>query len=407
MIKTEILDINKIVKDKSVLKLFHAVNSHGGVLRFVGGAVRDVLAGHKGFELDLATDLSPDELVEACQDCGLKTVHIGLKYATTGVIINNKVLEVSSLRKSNEGYKYSSEFDFTDDWSADASKRDLTINAVYADERGNVFDYYNGVSDLENGIIRFIGRAENRIKENPIRIMRFFRFYSIFGKGLPDLKSLKACVENKDLLRTVAVEQIRDEFFKILITPNAAETLRIMFENSLLDFLLPVSDKLEALSRLSALVAEQKLEADALRRLFLLYMPDPGLAENLAARLRLTKIQKNKILQWAKYDFDVQQALDDVYLRRVVYMRGKDFCKDKALFSLAYQPIEDYSLAKLFERIDQIELPEFPIKGADLLQSKLCTSLQMGETLDLLKKIWIDSDFSLERAELLAYVLES
>lgn len=187
MIRTEFLDVNKIITDKAILKLFKTVNDHGGVLRFVGGAVRDVLAGLKGFDLDLATDLTPDELVEACQDAGLKTVPIGIKFATTGVIINNKVIEVSSLYKERTGYKLNSDFAFTDDWNADAAKRDLTINAVYADEYGNVFDYYNGISDLENGIIRFIGSAEQQIKEQPIRIMRFFRFYSIFGKGEPDL----------------------------------------------------------------------------------------------------------------------------------------------------------------------------------------------------------------------------
>ena len=176
MIRPEYLDINKIITDKSILTLFRAVENHGGILRFVGGAVRDVLAGLKGFELDLATDLTPDELVEACQDAGLKTVPIGIKFATTGVVINNKVVAVSSLYKVRNGYALTSDFEFTDDWLADASKRDLTINAVYADEHGNVFDYYNGISDLEQGIIRFIGNPEERIKENHIRIMRFFRF---------------------------------------------------------------------------------------------------------------------------------------------------------------------------------------------------------------------------------------
>ena len=216
MIKTEYLNPELIIKDKSILKLFRAVVNQGGVLRFVGGAVRDVLAGKlQGFEIDLATDLSPDELVEACQEAGLKTVPIGLKYATTGVVIGDKVVEVSSLRKTTTGYKFSSEFEFTDDWNADASKRDLTINAVYADERGNVFDYYNGIADLENGIVKFIGNPDERIKEQPIRIMRFFRFFSIFGKDNPNLKSLKSCVENKNLLKDVAIEQIRDELFKI------------------------------------------------------------------------------------------------------------------------------------------------------------------------------------------------
>ncbi|MBQ7303508.1 MAG: CCA tRNA nucleotidyltransferase [Alphaproteobacteria bacterium] len=278
MIKTEYLNPNRLIQDKSILKLFDAVENHGGVLRFVGGAVRDVLAGIEGFEIDLATDLSPDELVEACQENGLKTVPIGLKYATTGVIISNKIVEISHLRKTGSGYKFSSEFDFTDDWSADASKRDLTINAVYADQRGNVFDYYNGIEDLENGIVKFIGNPEDRINEAPIRIMRFFRFYSIFGKNEPHLKSLKACIENKSKLKEVAIEQIRDELFKILLTDNMVKTLRYMFENDVLDYILPMNGKFADLENLQKIVSAYNITPDALRRLYILYQPDSSIA---------------------------------------------------------------------------------------------------------------------------------
>lgn len=407
MIKTEFLDINRIIKDKSVLKLFQAVTDHGGVLRFVGGAVRDVLAGlEEGFELDLATDLSPDELVEACQESGLQTVRIGLKYATTGVIINNRVLEVSSLRTANPYYKYSSDFAFTDDWSTDASKRDLTINAVYADEHGNVFDYYNGIDDLQKGIIRFIGDAENKIKEQPIRIMRFFRFYALFGQGEPDKKSLKACIKNKDFLRHVAVERIRDEFFKILNTRNCYKTLDLIFSNGILDFLLPTSDKLDAVKSLASLVDTYHVCPDALRRLYLLYLPNVGLAENLAMRLRLTKQQRQRLINWSKFDFDLEETESDIYLRKEVYLHGKEFCKDKILFTLALQEQSDFPLQRVFEQIDKMEFPEFPIKGSDLVHSKLCPPSQTGQTLDLLKNKWIESDFTLNYEQLLAYVLE-
>ena len=192
MIRDNYLDVKKIVQDKKFLKLFRVVESHGGVLRFVGGAVRDALAGLKGFDIDLATDLSPDELVEACTENGIKTVPIGIKFGTVGVIINDQVLEVTSLRKDIKTDGRHAEVVFTTDWEADASRRDLTINAVYADEKGNVFDYYNGIEDLEKGIVRFIGLPAQRIKEDYLRIMRFFRFYSIFGKTEIDKKALKA-----------------------------------------------------------------------------------------------------------------------------------------------------------------------------------------------------------------------
>ena len=148
MIKDKYLDIEKFVTDKKIFRLFRAVENHGGVLRFVGGAVRNALRGIEGSDLDLATDLSPDELVEACQESGLKTVPIGIKFGTVGVVVNGKVLEVTSLRKDVKTDGRHGEVEFTTDWEIDASRRDLTINAVYADEKGNVFDYYNGIARI-------------------------------------------------------------------------------------------------------------------------------------------------------------------------------------------------------------------------------------------------------------------
>ena len=400
MIRPEYLDINKIITDKSILKLFQAVASHGGILRFVGGAVRDVLAGMKGFEIDLATDLTPDELVEACQEAGLKTVPIGIKFATTGVVINNKIVEVSSLHKERKGYALNSEFDFTDDWIADASKRDLTINAVYADEKGNVFDYYNGISDLEEGVIRFIGNAEDRIKEDHIRIMRFFRFYSIFGKQAPDLKSLKACVENRDLLKDVAIEQVRDELFKILLTPKVVDTLRIIFENDILSYILPVSEHLDDLQQLSDIILQNHLEPDALRRLYILYRPDENLALNLAMRLHLAKEQKTRLVNWAKYDFDCRQATDEKALKKGIYLHGKQFCKDKILFDLAQKQIKDFPLTETFSRIENMEIPQFPISGSDLIELGIADKGKNGKMLSILKNEWIASDFRLNYQQL-------
>jgi len=407
MFKPEYLDVNQIVRDKSILKLFRAVAAHGGVLRFVGGAVRDVLAGKKGFEIDLATDLSPEELIEACEESGLKTTSLGLKSATTGVVINNDIVEVSSLVKSGRSDKSASDLDFTDDWNADASKRDLTINAVYADEHGNVFDYYNGIDDLEHGLIRFIGAAEERIKENPIRIMRFFRFYSIFGKGLPDLKSLKACVENRDLLKNIAIEQVRDELFKIFLTPNVLNTLQIIFENDILSYILPVSTHRQEMENLGSLVAKNNLKPDALRRLFILYLPDPALAESLAVRLHLSKKQKTRLTDWAKYAFDAKKIKDPNYLRQICYQHDKEFCKDKILFSFAIAGKCQENLTDIFAQIDRLVIPEFPLNGKDLIRLGLSDYSKISDILEQLKDCWIERDFQLSAEQLqhIAYEL--
>ncbi len=394
MIRPEYLNIHRIIEDEAIFKLFDAVKEYGGALRFVGGAVRDALAGIKGFELDLATDLSPDELVEACEEKGLKTIPIGLKFAKTGVVIHNRILEVSSLYKpTSSGI---SDFSFTDDWNADASNRDLTINAVYADEKGNVFDYYNGIEDLEQGIVRFIGRAGDKIKEEPIRIMRFFRFYSIFGKKDPDLKALKACVENKDLLKTVAVEQIREEFFKLLLTPRASQVLQIMKENDILDFLLPSHLNPDALQKLDKLVYVNELKADPMRRLFVLLEPDVSLAENLAIRLHLSKEEKNRLVSFAKFSFDSLQFHHLPYLKKVIFSHGKEFTKDKILFALVSQNETEFDIKNLFRQIDEFNVPTFPLNGKDLIEMGMVDCSHIKEILAGLKNVWIESDFSID-----------
>lgn len=402
MIRSNYLDMSKIIQDKKILRLFRVVESHGGVLRFVGGAVRDALAGLGGFDLDMATDLSPDELVEACTENGFRTVPIGIKFGTVGVIVNDKVLEVTSLRRDIKTDGRHAVVEFTTDWEVDASRRDLTINAVYADEKGNVFDYYDGIEDLEKGIVRFIGNPNHRIKEDYLRILRFFRFHSAFGKGPIDAKALKACVENRDGLKTLSIERIRDELSKLLLTKNVSETIRIMFDNGILGFLLAPSDNYEKLDFLIKLVDDEAVPHEALRRLFILYEPDEDLAENLANRLHLTKKQKEHFVRWAAINPDLEEFFDDKSLMKLIYLYGKEFCRDKLLLQSA---IDMKKVPNLHEKLEQIEntvVPIFTIRGKDVIAAGVESNHKIGDILDNLEHIWMDSGFSLTREELLA-----
>lgn len=392
--KPEYLD-PKQISDDSVLTVFRAVENYGGALRFVGGAVRDSLAGLKGFEIDLATDLTPDELVEACNENGLKTVSVGLKFAKTGIVIGNRIFEVSSLHKSSKASDKDSDLSFTDDWNADAATRDLTINAVYADENGNVFDYYNGISDLEKGVVRFIGSADDKIKEQPIRILRYFRFFSIFSKTDPDIKSLKACVQNRELLKTVSHEAVREEFLKILMSKNAAAAIKIMAENDILSFMLPDQHNIENLKNLQTLVELNEVEADEIRRLFVLFEPDPVVAESLALRLRLSKAQKTRLINLSKFVFNPYLFNDLKYIKKVIFSHGKDFVKDKILILLASSGRTQANIKTLFADIDNMEVPVFPINGKDLVEIGMQNCMPVKEIIGGLKNIWIESDFEL------------
>ena len=400
MMKSGYLDMRKIVRSPHIVKLFEAVEEHGGTLRFVGGAVRDTLAGLSGFDLDLATDLSPDELVEACMDFRLKTMPIGLKSDTTGVVIDNQILEVASLKRHVLLDSGRTEEVFTDDWSADAAERDLTINAVYADLRGNVFDYYNGIDDLEHGIVRFIGNAESQIKKDYLRIMRFFRFYSKFAKTPMDKEALEACIKLKDGLRSVAIERVRDELFKLLVTPNVTETLRIIFDNDILGYFLPPSQHLDALWRLTKIVADAQYEGNFLRRLFVLYQPNASEAENIAGVLRFTKKQKETFIKWAKINLDAEHMISPQERLKYVYRYGKQWLIDKILLEIAIRNLHINRLGEVLREIENAVVPIFPLRGRDVA-AKINDGAQIGRALAMLEQRWIDSDFTLTRDELL------
>lgn len=408
MIRDNYLDINKIIRDKKILKLFRAVEDHGGALRFVGGSVRDALSGIDGFDLDMATDLSPEELVEACTEKGLKTVPIGIKFGTVGVVVNDNVLEVTSLRKDIKTDGRHAEVEFTTDWEIDASRRDLTINAVYADQKGNVFDYYNGIDDLEKGIVRFIGSPAQRIREDYLRILRFFRFHSIFAKTPIDKKALAACAENKDGLKNLSMERIRDELFKIFLTRNAVSTLKIMGENDILGYVLPnpAPESFERLEFLINLVEKNNLAPNALRRLFILYLPDVSLASNMATRMKFSKKQRSNFLDWAETDYTPDDFADETRLARLIYLYGKEFALDKLLLVQAAEKRELPHNQEIIRFIEDMIMPVFPVRGKDVLDSGTADNRLIGDILKKLEKIWMDSGFLLNRDELLRKIPE-
>lgn len=404
MIRDNYLDISRITADPGVLKIFKIIRGYGGVVRFVGGAVRDALAGLKAANIDLSTDLSPDELAEACEEAGIRTAPIGLKIDTLGVAVGGTLLEISSLKKQVKGGNGRTEVEFTDNWEEDASRRDLTINAVYADENGNVFDYYNGIEDLENGIIRFIGDANRQIHEDYVRILRFFRFYSLFGKAPADAKALKACRDNLNGLKNLPVERIRDELVKILLTPKAAQTLKLMFENDILGYWLtdpPCFDELEKLIRLEE---KHGFAPDPVRRLFALFRPDKTLAENIAVRLKFPKNQKENLIRLAEAEGGDGDFSSAAKLKQAVYRLGKDVCLSLLLLRDAANRGGKTDPDEAVRAVRNATVPVFPVSGKDIIRHGITGNAKIGAAREYLEQVWVDSGFELTRDELLAKI---
>ncbi len=384
------IDPKKLASDSNILELFNLVEKHGGILRFVGGFVRDTVAGYKHRDIDLVTDMSPSEFSEMCDEEGIKCVPIGIQFFTLGVFINNNFFKVTCL---------STEYDNSqEEWKKDAAKRDLTINAVYADEKGNVFDYYNGVEDLKNGIIKFIEKPFKAIENDPIRIMRFFRFCAMFGKKI-DRKSLKCCIENKTLLQKVSPEKIKEELFKIFVAPYAARALELIFKYGVLDFMIAAPKDTQNLQKLDYLVDALKLEKNIIRRIFILFEPTPKRADRLSKIFRFTREQKDYLSKLCSARVYLKDFKDTVSMNKIVYLYGKDICRDLYLYlNLDNPDIE--KIKRVLDLLFATEISEFPITGKDLLNLGIKKE-HIGLHMEILKREWLESGCILSKKELL------
>ena len=390
MFHPEYIAPQKLINNNDILQLFQLVEKHGGVLRFVGGAVRDAIAGFNRQDIDLVTDMSPAEFSDMCMDEGIRCVPIGIQFFTTGVLINNSFFKVTSLCSEEDTGK--------DEWKSDAAKRDLTINAVYADEKGNVFDYFNGIKDLEKGVIKFIGLPQETIERDYIRIMRFFRFCAIFGRQI-DKKSLKACIDNKELLRHVSTEKIKDELFKIIMAPYAVDTLKLIFDNGILDFLIAAPSSLDNLDKLIKLVQKLNIQKSIIRRIYVLFAPDSKRAGRLADIFKLSKQEKNTLLELTRARLSLHNFKDSVSINKSLFRYGKDICCDKWL-SLNLDNPDIVSIKNVLNTLYRTNIPEFPLNGKKLI-SLGAEPKMIGFYMDILKKYWYEQGCCLSEQELI------
>ena len=390
MFYPEFINPKKLFVSDDLLYLFKIIEKHGGTLRFVGGFVRDTIAGYKHADIDLVTDLSPTEFVDICDNEGIKCIKIGLAFFSLGVIVNDSFFKVTALGLDDDNIK--------DVWKADAACRDLTINAVYADNMGNVFDYFDGIKDLDNGVIKFIGNPQKAIERDYIRIMRFFRFCAMFGKKI-DKKSLKACIENKKLLQKVSQEKIKDELFKIIMAPYAPRALELVFKYGVLDFLIAPAKDLEGLRMLDELVVTLDIERSIIRRIYVLFKPTLARAKRLASIFRLNKEQKDHLMLLCQEKLKKENFKDAISINQSLYLYDKEICIDKFLLAnLDNQNIEQ--LSQTLNTLLSTPKPVFPLTGQDFI--KLGGNKKfIGVYMDTLKKEWFESGCLLSKDELI------
>jgi len=374
------LDAAKWRRKRGMKRLLAALGAEQGLTRYVGGAVRDDLLGLAVSDIDLATRIPPDEVMERLERARIKAVPTGIDHGTITAVSDAQPFEVTTLRRdvSTDGRRAT--VAFTDDWKEDAARRDFTINALSADPlTGELFDYFGGLADLEQRHVRFIGDPLQRIAEDHLRILRFFRFHARFGIGPPDAAALRACTSRANDLMALSRERIADEILKLLGMPDPANTVAIMLGHDILRPVLPEmqSDFVPGLRSLIEAEKQAGIEPDAIRRLASLLPGDPGLAEDIAVRLRLSNKARKRLACAA------DQSLGSSS-RALAYRVGMDCAADRLL--LAGRP-QDAAEISLWHR------PRLPIGGGALIKRGLPEGPVVARTLRAIEERWLEAGF--------------
>jgi len=374
------LDAAKWRKRRGMARLLRALGAAEGLTRYVGGAVRDDLLGLPVSDIDLATRLRPGEVVDRLEAAKIKAVPTGIEHGTVTAVSDGQVVEITSLRcdVSTDGRR--AIVAFTDDWQEDAARRDFTINALSADpQSGKIFDYFGGLGDLAQRHIRFIGDPLQRIAEDHLRILRFFRFHARFGAGEPDADALRACSERANDLMALSRERIADELLKLLGVPDPSPTFGIMLQHGILRPVLPeiAAERLGDLEALIAAEGKADVAPDPLRRLAALLPREPDIAEDIAGRLRLSnKARKRLGCSAATELFASPQVL--------AYRVGAECAVDRLL--LAGRSADAASIATW-------KPPRLPLGGGVLIARGLAEGPVVARTLRKIEDAWVEAGF--------------
>ncbi|MBV1901085.1 MAG: CCA tRNA nucleotidyltransferase [Kordiimonadaceae bacterium] len=368
-------------------------------IKFVGGAVRDTLLGRPVTDIDAATTHKPEETMRLLQKAGIKAIPTGVQHGTvTAVDGDGSTLEITTLRLDVTTDGRHAEVAFTDSWLEDAKRRDFTFNALYASPDGTVFDPFGGQDDLKAGRVLFIGKAEDRIEEDALRIMRFFRFLALYGAGEPDQQGLQACGDGRHMLRTLSVERIRAELLKLLSAETPVPTLTLMQEHGIWGALGIETADIEGLG--SLLVSEAQMgeaqigqkQAPIVRLYILLQKAFP--AKALADWLKLSR-KESVLLKSLEKVLALPVPSSATACRALLYKHGVAAATVAAIQAGAKEG------ALLLQMVGNWQVPSFPLQGRDMLAAGFAAGPEMGQMLKTLEAAWIESDFSLSKGQLL------
>ena len=368
---------------QGMARMLDALGAEQGLTRYVGGAIRDDLLGIEVNDVDLATRIAPDEVMERLRKARIKAVPTGIDHGTITAVSGGHPYEVTTLRRDVTTDGRRATVAFTDDWREDAARRDFTINALSADPlTGEIFDYFGGLDDIDRRRVRFIGDPLQRIAEDHLRILRFFRFHARFGAGEPGAEAVDACAARANDLMALSRERIADELLKLLALPDPAPTVRIMLDRAILAPVLPEisASAGEPLEALIDAEREAGVAADGVRRLAALLPREAAVANDVAVRLRLSNKAKKRLVN------ALTPGLGEAP-RALGYRLGVESAVDRLL--LAGQTDAARTIARWAP-------PKLPLGGGALISRGVTKGPDVARLLRRIEDRWVAEDFPAE-----------
>ena len=388
------------------LAVLSAIEAAGFGARVVGGAVRNALIGTPVKDLDVATTALPDEVMRLAERAGLKAVPTGLDHGTVTVIAGHVPIEVTTLRRDIETFGRHARVTFTTDWAEDARRRDFTINALYCDRAGTVHDPLAGYADLVARRVRFIGDAHDRIREDYLRILRFFRFTAEYSPGEPDAAGLTASVELAAGLEGLSAERVRSEMLRLLAAPRVVPTIEVMVSAGLIERVLGVPGEIKLLERIAEMEASLEHGPDALLRLAAFAASRPGRALGLRERLRLSNAEYERLARLAMPDPAFDPSTPELEAKAFIYRHGPGPFEDGVMLAWARSGASPDD-ARWRHRLllpQRWTAPSLPVRGADVMEAGLAAGPAVGRVVRAFEDWWIAEGFPSER-NVLAHAL--
>jgi poly(A) polymerase len=398
-------NIKKISIDTEVDKLFNAINSYSdeSELRYVGGCIRKIINKEKVDDIDLATNLTPADVSQALKKNNINFYETGIEHGTITAVINNQKFEITSLRKDVVTDGRHAKIEFSKDWKEDASRRDFSINSIYSDKEGNLFDPYEGRKDILAGKIKFIGEAEKRIKEDYLRIIRYVRFFLKYSKNKHDPRILKKIKINLEGIKNLSSERLLDELRKIIRSNGLEHISKDKESGELLRLIFPQILKMNSFEKLNEISKKIYLEADFSFLLAVMIIDKTDNADYFMYKFNISKKDQKRIKYLDNfYKSKVNKnTFTEKNLVKKLYFDGKESVLDILNFKILTNKKIDQKIIDLKNMLENKDLPKFPIETKNLMQEyDLVEGKTLGKKLKLLEEFWVNNEFNISKDQI-------